>query len=103
MPDKCFYDSLVVIFEREWDKSLYDYEKWRLLYEALSKYPSEPKTILLFERTLQTKDAFRYQTLCTDLFIAASKHPNPAFEHLKKRIKLNELSMDNVRQAFSDR
>ncbi|HTK22094.1 MAG TPA: hypothetical protein VL442_21395 [Mucilaginibacter sp.] len=100
IPDKFFYSKLIDIFEREWKEKLYDYGKWEVLYQALAKYPSEPQTLVLFNRTIQTKDKFRYQTLGADLLIAITKYPSSAFASLKKQIKLDQYHMEDVNRAL---
>lgn len=94
-PDSSFYPLLVKIFEREWNNKYYDYEKWRILYQALAKYPRQ-ETFELFKRTTETKDDFRYQRLCTYLTIAITKYPHKLFEPLKDKIKLNQYYQDDV-------
>jgi hypothetical protein len=94
-PSPKFYSFLVANFEKEWHDKLYDYSKWRLLYQALAKYPTD-KTYKLFERTVQAKDDFRRQTLGVDLLIALRKYPNPKFDSLKQRIKLDSTYLDDV-------
>lgn len=101
IPDSIFYTNLINIFEREWKEKLYDYQKWEILYQALAQYPSNPQTLALFKRTIQSKDKFRYQTLGTDLLIAITKYPNSAFEPLKKQIKLDEYDMEEVKQELA--
>lgn len=98
-PDTAFYISLLNIFEQEWKNKYYDYPKWRILYQALSKYPN-PKTLALFERTLATKNKSRYQYLCSYLRIALIKYPNIMFSSLLKKIKLNEFYL---RKAESEK
>lgn len=94
-PDSSFYSYLINIFDKEWKDKLYDYPKWRILYQALAKYPSN-HTYQLFERTTQTKDDFRYQTLCTYLLIAITKYPDSLYESLKGMIKLDEYHSHEV-------
>lgn len=48
-PNNVFYPYLTKIFDREWKEKLYDYSKWRILYQALAKYPSQ-QTFKLFEK-----------------------------------------------------
>lgn len=100
-PDESFYPLVTKIFEREWRKSLYDYPKWRLVYQVLAKYPS-PQTLGLFDRTLKARDAFRHETLGGYLLLAITKYPNPSFEPLKSEIVLE--SQDEVRAdlAYDD-
>ena len=93
--DSIFYPFLIKIFEREWLDTLYDYAKWRILYQALAKYPNQT-TYKLFERTTKTKDDFRYQTLGKYLLIATTKYPNPIFEPLKRDMKLDKYHLDGV-------
>jgi hypothetical protein len=95
--DSSFYPSLTKIFEKEWNERLYDYPKWRILYQALAKYPTR-QTYELFKRTTQTKDDFRYQTLGKYLMIAITKYPNEIFESLKAEIKLDEFHSDELKQ-----
>ncbi|SEO34472.1 hypothetical protein SAMN05192574_107147 [Mucilaginibacter gossypiicola] len=101
-PDSSFYPMLAEIFEREWNEKSYDYQKWRLLYAALARYPKAPQTLAFFNRTIKTKDEFRYKTLAADLLIAITKYPAPVFEPLKKYIKLDEYSMESVHEALNN-
>jgi hypothetical protein len=94
--DSSFYPYLTKIFEQEWNKKLYDYGKWSLLFQALAKYPNR-NTYQLFERTTKSKDEFRYQTLCVYLLVAIQKYPNQIFEPLKEKIKLDEYHRDEVK------
>jgi hypothetical protein len=102
MPDSSFYPKLINIFEREWREKLYDYGKWQIVYQALTRYPAAPQTLALFKRTIQTRDKFRYQTLGTDLLIAITRYPSPIFEQLKPQIKLDENSMADVKRALAE-
>jgi hypothetical protein len=101
IPDRSFYPILTKIFEREWKKKLYDYQKWNILYQALAQYPEEPQTLDFFRITVQARDEFRYETLGADLLIAITKYPNPAFETLKKQIKLDKYNMEDVYRALN--
>jgi hypothetical protein len=89
-PDTAFYSSLLNIFEQEWKNKYYDFPKWRILYQALAKYPTS-RTLALFERTLATKNKSRYQYLCSYLSIALIKYPNRLFAPLLKKIILNDF------------
>ncbi len=100
-PDAKFYPKLVQIFEREWVLKGYDYPLWRILYQALAKYPT-PQTLALFERTLQTKDKFRYQTLGEYLAIALTKYPNPTFGDMKNKIKLDSFHLDEINEEMNN-
>lgn len=99
-PHDEFYPLLVKLFEKEWAKELYDYPLWRIIYQALAKYPSA-KTYELFERTIKTKDDFRYQTLGTDLMMAITKYPNKMFEPLKEKIQLDGFNKDEIEQQIN--
>ena len=98
-PNPTYYPQLVKIFEREWEKKLYSFGEWEILYEALAKYPNK-QTLKLFERTVQTKDSYRNQTLGVDLMVALLKYPNPIFNSVKKRIKLDSTSKYFVKQRI---
>ncbi len=98
-PDSVFYPLLVKIFEREWEEKYYDYSKWRILYQALAKY-AQQETFELFKRTTETKDDFRYHTLCTYLMIAITKYPDKLFEPLKDKIKLDAHHLDEVKEQM---
>lgn len=87
-PDIEFYPLLTSIFEKEWGKKNYDYKKWRILIQALAQYPTR-ETYKLFERIIQSKDEFRYQTLGKYVLIAITKYPNVLFEPLKEKINLS--------------
>jgi len=86
-PDSSFYHYLVNIFKNDWSKKYYDYPKWRNLYQALAKYPSQ-QTLNLFDKTIKTKNDFRHQVLGKYLLIALTKYPNPLFDRLLSRITL---------------
>ena len=88
-PDKTFYPELVQVFENEWNKEKYDYPLWRVLYQALAKYPEE-KTSELFDRTIQSTDVFRRNTLGVYLLVALNRYPDTEFASIKSRIKLAE-------------
>jgi hypothetical protein len=94
-PSPKFYPFLVKSFENEWHKERYDYSKWRLLYQALAKYPTN-ETYKLLERTVHITDDFRRQTLGTYLMIALKKYPNPKFASLMPLIKLDRYHLDDV-------
>lgn len=98
--DNSFYPIIVNLFEKEWKKKLYDYPLWRILYQALAKYPSK-ETYELFDRTTKTKDSFRYQTLGKYLKIAITKYPNPIFEPLKEKIRLDEFNANEMKNESS--
>lgn len=98
-PDATFYPLLVKIFEREWLCKYYDLPKWRILYQALSKYPTE-QTYQLFKRTIDCKDGFRHQTLGTYLMIAITKYPDKLFDPLKSKIKLNKYHQAEFKQQM---
>ena len=96
-PHAVFYPCLTAMFEREWKEKYYDYPKWRLLYQALAKYP-RASTYKLFERTSQTKSAFRRQTLGTYLLLAIQRYPNPVFAPLKGQIRLDRSHLEELAQ-----
>jgi len=103
LPDSSFYDTLVKIFNHEWHEKYYDYSKWRILYQALAKYPNQ-KTLELFKKTLNTKNEFRHNTLCKYLLIAITKYPDKSYERFKSKIKLSKYYMDEVqREADIDK
>jgi len=96
-PEATFYPYLNKVFEREWNRKTYDYPKWRILYQALAKYPTK-KTLELFEKTVTTDDGFRYQTLGVYLTVAIRKYPNGLYQSLKDRIKLNKYHLEEVNE-----
>ncbi len=98
-PDPLFYPLLKKTFEKEWKKQLYDYPKWRMLYQALAKYPSED-TYKMFEQTALSKDEFRYQTLGQYVLVAIQKYPNKKFEPLKAKIKLDEFHQNEMKEEI---
>lgn len=85
-PDEAFYPVLVKLFHREWQEKLYDYARWRVLIEALSRYP-RADTLALFEKIVTTNDPFRHDTLSKYLIDALKKHPDAFYAELIKRIK----------------
>lgn len=94
-PTPEFYPYLARIFKNEWRKKLYDYPKWRILYQALAKYPTD-ETYTLFEKTIYTKNSFRKQTLGAYLLLALRKYPNPKFAPLIKKIKLDDFHLNEA-------
>jgi hypothetical protein len=84
-PSIKFYPYLKDIFNTEWKKKLYDYQKWRLCIEALTLYPNK-ETISLFEKTISTNDNFRYSTLTGFIEDAVELHPNKIFNPLIEKI-----------------
>lgn len=89
-PDKEFFPYLVKVFNTEWQKKRYSYSKWRIVYQALAKYPNEPETLQLFERTITVSDKFRKKTLGEYLWMAVTKYPDPKFESYKSRITIED-------------
>lgn len=93
--DSSFFDNLVNVFNEQWAHDHYNYSKWRILYQALAKYPCN-KTLELFEKTINTKDQFRYQTLGKLLTIAIIKYPNDLYKTIKDKIKLDNSHQKEV-------
>jgi len=100
-PDDYFYSFVKKVFEQEWKQELYDYPKWRNCYQTLAKYP-RPETIELFDRTTNSKDEFRYETLCKYLLIAITKYPNKLYDPIKTKIKLSSYQMDEVKDELEN-
>lgn len=99
-PYSSFYALLVKIFEKEWAEAYYDYPKWRILYQALSRYPTE-QTYGLFKRTVDCEEESRRQTLGTYLMIAITKYPNQLYDPLKSKIKLDKFHLKEVEQQLN--
>lgn len=100
-PDDYFFPFVIKVFEHEWKQELYDYGKWSICYQALTKFP-RPETIALFERTTASTDEFRYQTLCKYLLIAITKYPNELYDPFKAKIKLDSFYMDEVKEELEN-
>ncbi|HTA63163.1 MAG TPA: hypothetical protein VK835_11935, partial [Bacteroidia bacterium] len=98
-PDTLFFPLLIKMFDAQWEEKYYDYDKWRILFQALAKYPND-ETIKLFKKVTETKDSFRYQTLGSYLKIAAIKYPNRLFKPFKK-IKLDNFYEDQVKSQMN--
>jgi hypothetical protein len=90
-PHPAFYPLLTKMFKKEWAKlePYSEYGKWGVLCEALAKYPSA-ETRRLFEKITTFKGEYDYLQLKHSLLVAITKFPNPEFEPLKKKIKLDE-------------
>lgn len=101
-PHENLYQSLENIFEEEWNKKLYHYQLWRLLYQALAQYPTK-RTLKIFKKTLNTKDSFRYKTLCTFMYIAIKKHYNPIYKDILNQIYLDKYSLDEVESWLTNK
>jgi len=93
-PDTTFYPLLIKVFEAGWKDKYYDYTKWRILYQALAKYPNA-KTIELFDKTINARNKFRRETLGRYLTMAIAKYPNPLFEKYQ-----NKVDIDNFHKEF---
>lgn len=89
-PDTAFYPLLVKVFENAWKARYYDYAKWRVLYQALARYPNE-KTLELFDKTINARNKFRRETLGRYLAIAIAKYPNPFFEKYLNKIEISKF------------
>lgn len=100
-PDEYFYHFVTNVFEQEWKQGHYDYPKWRICYQALSKYP-RPETIELFFRTTKSKDEFRYETLSKYLLIAITKYPNKLYDPIKAKIKLSSYQIDEIKDELEN-
>jgi len=101
-PDESFYPLVTKVFEREWRKSLYDYPKWRLVYQVLARYPQQPLTLALFDRTVKSGNGFRHETLGGYLLVAITKYPDPLFEPLKSQIVLKDQAEVKADLAYDD-
>jgi hypothetical protein len=101
-PDNEFYPGLVQVFEKEWKDKLYDFRLWRMIYQALAQYPTA-KTISLFERTIKTKDKYRYQTLGVYLVIAIKKYPSNLFLPIESNIRLEKDRQVDVDEGIKDK
>ena len=100
-PDDYFYPFVKKVFEQEWEKERYDYDKWKKCYQALANYPSI-ETLELFDKTVKCKDKFRYNTLCTYLLVAITKYQNKLYEPIKASIKLDEFRMRKVNEEIEN-
>lgn len=98
-PDSYFFPFVVKVFEKEWEQEYYDYPKWRMCFQALAKYP-RPETLQLFNKTVRTKDEFKYDTLCKYLLIAITKYPNKLYEPVRQKIKLDEFDLAEVKDEL---
>jgi hypothetical protein len=76
---------LLDIFERNGEKKKYDYPEWRILYQALAKYPTAT-TVGSFDRTINVRNKFKKSMLGRDLSIAITKYPHPIMNNLKIRL-----------------
>jgi hypothetical protein len=98
-PDPEFYPELIQLFEKDWNENEYG-GAWHMLYQALAQYPT-PQTEALFERTFIIKDDFRRQMLGEHLLVAITKYPNPLFQNVKNKIKLDEYYRDEFVEDIS--
>ncbi len=89
--DITFYPLLLDIFEKKWRKNKYNYPEWRILYQALAKYPTDT-TVELFDRTINVRNKFKKSMLGRYLSIAITKYPHPNYEQFKDKVELDNLS-----------
>lgn len=99
-PDTIFYPLLVKVFEKEWKDKYYDYTKWRVLYQALAKYPNA-KTLELFDKTINARNKFRRETLGRYLIIAIAKYPNPLFGKYENKVEINKFHREFLGEEAS--
>jgi hypothetical protein len=99
-PNAEFYPALSQLFENEWNKKSYYDSLWRMLYQALAQYPT-PQTVALFERMFTIEDNFRRQSLGENLLVALTKYPNPLFQNVKDKIKLDEYYREEFEQDMN--
>lgn len=92
-PDMAFYPLLLDIFEKKWRKNKYDYSEWRILYQALAKYPNDT-TIELFNKTINVRNKFKKSTLGRYLSIAIIKYPHPDYEQFKDKLKVEGIHLE---------
>lgn len=100
-PDSTFYPFLEKIFNRDIKDERYGRRKWKILCQALARYPSE-QTYNFFNQITNTKDDFRYQTLCTFLTIAITKYPNKIYSPLKDKIELDKYHLEEVKRELNN-
>jgi len=99
-PDTTFYPLLVKVFEKEWKEKYYDYTKWRVLYQALAKYPNA-KTLELFDKTINARKKFRRETLARYMIIAITKYPNPFFEKYQNKVEIDKFHREFLGEEAS--
>lgn len=95
-PDNYFYPFVLKFFDKEWKRDRYNLSQLQICYQALAKYP-RPETLERFDRTIKSKDEFRYRTLCKYLLVAIKKYPNKLYEPYEQIIKLDEQGMNGVK------
>ena len=95
--DEYFYPFIIKIFHKLWEKSTIGEYDWQTCYAALVNYPRE-KTFKLLEKVTLLSDirSYKYRVLGKELLIAITKYPNPMFENLKNRIRLDEEDIEEV-------
>ncbi|WP_258105895.1 hypothetical protein [Marinoscillum sp. MHG1-6] len=101
-PDPEFYPYLTKKFRGKWSNRRYSFSEWRILYQALAQYPDEPETIELFKKTLKARGNFKRQTFCSYMKAAILKYPNPQFEPIMAKIKLDEVYERKVSEIVDD-
>jgi hypothetical protein len=89
-PDMAFYPLLLDIFEKRWKEKKYNYSEWRILYQALAKYPNNT-TIKLFDKTVNVRNKFKKSTLGRYLSIAITKYPHSDYEQFKDKVEIDNL------------
>ncbi len=88
-PDSAFFSFLVRCFQQECDDSASMGEPFDELYLALANYPTS-QTYHLFEQSLSRCNEYARRDREVYLLVAITKFPNPIFQPLRKKIKLND-------------
>lgn len=100
--DMYFYSFIVNAFEKEWESNKIHESHWEIQYKALANYPTE-KTLSLLEKVTLEKNvsSYKYRILTKWLFVAIMKYPNPDYEILKGKIKIDEDDWEEVNLAIN--
>ncbi len=99
-PDTRFYPILVRAFVDGLANKDFDYQKWRILFQALAKYPSN-ETLKLFNDVFLIQNKDRLETLTIFLKISLNKYPNQIFESLKDKLKLEPYQISQVSEQMN--
>lgn len=90
-PDTAFYSVLTNMFAKNWNNDRRIYFEWRILLQALAKYPTD-NTVNLFKKSLENNDRFIVGDNKVCLAIALKKYPNKLFEPLINKVKDADLA-----------
>ncbi len=96
-PDDSFYGFVLKYVNIQKKKNEYDSSpEWIYICKTLAMYPTL-ETSKLFEKMLEEKDEHTKDILSKSIYLAITKNPNPIFDNIKVKIKLNDDEIEEIK------